>query len=92
MPEGYVNFDREEPYIDKGTEAYPMTEGPITFTSTEHEDGPTGAVPGPPESVTTHAWPQTARGYGETDDGPETKQVTAAEVEDKSLKSSRKAK
>jgi len=75
-----------------GTEHDPnptgLVEGPpasVTVESPpEHLSKPTGASPGPPASVTTRQHP--AKKPAEV--GPETKQITAGEVEDKSIKPS----
>jgi hypothetical protein len=69
---------------------YSPPQSPVTVTAMEHEDGPTGAVPPPPKSVTTASYPNAALGEGEeAPDAPATKAVKPADVDDKAVTSAK---
>ena len=82
----------EQVWTDTGTGAVAGPSGPTTVDLANEDEGPTGAVPGPPASVTTYDFPYDADGNllpTARPAEPDTKQVTAAEVEDKGVRRGR---
>lgn len=99
MPDATVN---PKPISDTGTGLYSPPQSPITYESPGNE--PTGAVPGPPASVTYTSedhegeptgvaappGPQTVYSWPDGPQEPDTKQVERADVEDKSVRRSKR--
>lgn len=92
MPDQTEIQEEEQSFTDTGT-GLVGPPGTVTIDNTNEDQGPTGAVPGPPREVTVWAWPFDQDGnLMPTAKSPEAdaeaKQVTANEVEDKAVRRS----
>jgi hypothetical protein len=91
MPDQTEIVEEETPFTDTGTGLY-SPPPPVTIDNSAEDEGPTGAVPGPPREVTTYDFPYDSEGNLMPTAKPVSKQVTSADVEDKSVKAPRKAR